>query len=484
MTNETTTLRIHDRNGAPHLDWSAAPTDVGGMIDKAKIVVRGTATFDTPNRLHEWLLQLPDTNMIGPQFFGHGSYVYQSGDRGTFRTRVSGGFTLGGAVDFKYSGRQTAIVAELTLNPTRTLNHLLARYRPEQLNVPAADFFVRAPDRETLKRGLDGNDNVVSGLSPFAPDRDVYLRDYLVLYEAKLQRLLMEELEAVGPADPLGFDGADVVRRVSATSIGADATRAEHTCGEVRLHWGDTQLSQIECFWERSVRAAVPWVWSFGDRCMGGARDVEISHYPPPGGEAVGRKGAALAVTISHDALGADRREKELVVYAKTCSRVRFEERYHTNLPRSISRNAGRGRDRLSALFREALRDAAARLNWDRLGELMRTAEVADPGDIFELADYVRDATEHTPTAFRPTLTALLLTGGITVGDTEYACPEAVARRLAFLGVVEPLRLVRHQRAQDGQRLRLTLQYEHLRAAFGYGEGAPPVVPQSFWENW
>ncbi|GAA0587188.1 hypothetical protein GCM10008942_40260 [Rhizomicrobium electricum] len=472
MTNEPTAYdRFRDSRHLPPLDWQVCPTAGEAFIDKTKIILPGTIEFANDHLLRQWFLQLAE-NMLDHECRLFGNPDCRSTRYWSIET-VTHGWTIGAELTVKPAGSRANWTLALNLNPTRTLVHLQSRYQPcEFHSLFGREFFVAQPAAHASIRSLDQHDNMLLGR--YVPGaqraRERYLSVFLETFELGLQRLVQELLCETAPGRFFTYDGPSITWPQAASDGHHDSSAA----ATVRVNWGEISLSQCEVYWERRVARALPWMRAFADHALAAARDVRIRRYETERELVVAREAGSLVVTIPLDATRSRHKaEKELVVYAKDDDRIRFEVRYHSNLPDVISNSAPRDFRRLSSLFMAARADALTRLPWLRFGEIMREAPPVPASELIPLVDFIRQETERHPGAFRGALEALLLTGGISETDGGGWASAELLTRLVRRGVLEPSRLVRHQRGT--KRYRLARRYLGLLTLFRLPGEAEPL---------
>lgn len=166
------------------------------LFDRVRIKVQGSVIAASDDALRQFALQIGDTGRRGrSQLFGEGKW---SGNR--FTTPVVRGTTLAsGSLTVLASGPGARIDIDLSVNPMRTLSHLLDRVRPDEFTslTPTA-FFAAQPEPTASERSLDGNDNMVSDFRRLGGTVDeARLRAnaaFLSAYEGQLRALLIETL--------------------------------------------------------------------------------------------------------------------------------------------------------------------------------------------------------------------------------------------------------------------------------------------------
>lgn len=165
-----------------------------------------------------------------------------------------------------------------------------------------------------------------------------------------------------------------------------------------------------------------------------------------------------------------NRRNRELAIYAKTGTRVRFEVRYFADLPDAINAGASAGPERLAELLLSARRDAhEQRLNWSSFAQIMDEAEAPEAASLILLADIVRQEVVTRGGDFRTVLESLLLTGGLSSSGASGISPERLCQALVRRGVLSNVRLVANQRGPG--RYPLDPAYRSLRRALREARG-------------
>src|SRR6185437_12475599 len=181
------------------------------------------------------------------------------------------------------------IVVNLTLNPTRTLSHLLERFgREDFTDLRPAEFFRLAPRVAAHALSLDGRDNMLSDFQEVGGTaflgRVRHLNEFLREYEEALQRLLIAHLCPVEQAYEYASDGGDLVAR--------------NPLYEVRLQWGGLSLRQCEVLWERRTDHALAFVNQLAKQCFAGARDVRAHVYDRADRPTLERNGGSVSLLL------------------------------------------------------------------------------------------------------------------------------------------------------------------------------------------
>ncbi|WP_157799379.1 hypothetical protein [Qipengyuania seohaensis] len=332
----------------------------------------------------------------------------------------------------------------ISVNPMRTLGHLLDRYRFDDLTaIEPTDFFAAAPEPTAANLTLDGNDNMVSDYRSFAGTvHRTYLQrvaEFLALFESNLRSKIFAEL---CPAS-IGFDRHEE----GATSLGRNDDV------EVRLDWGDLTVSQAEVCWERYDPDALDKAHEFARQILVSARSASVDTYGGRRGPTVGRNLGAVSTQLPLTPSG----DVSLAIYAKARDRLRIEIRYRKDLPEKV-------RARLPANphltdWLNAISEAASeRLSAHDFARLTQPVREAHEEALADLLDAVADVTTKAGGKRRPIFLELLRHGSITATNHHGTAPTRILERLASRGVLEHVRLVKKD-SKIGRRYRLTEKY-------------------------
>jgi len=448
--------RERNRGGVRWLDWSVPPAPEEGLIDRTKVRIRGTVFASNEAELRAYAHSLTDSVLVGPRFFGS---VSRSAN-GSFILSILNGWSVAGRVELRPRAAGVgSFLLRLDLNPTRTLAHLLERYPAGEWPLFWGLDFFRVEDEAPATATLDRRDNFIQDFSQVGgtayASRARSLSRYLEIYERALARLVQDLFCPPAADQRVTYENSRIV--------------AEGDGRRVEIEWGSLSLLQCECYWERASPSALAFVRHVADRLLGAARAVSVNAYELDGRLRLEREEGALSVAI-----GQGRGSTTLAIYAKAHDRVRFEVRYYDgDIPQSVRNAGGTGLYRLSNMLAAVRADAAHRIRWDGLREALEVWEREPrPLDLIELAESVRAATHALPEAFRPTLEALLLTGGVSASDGAGGCPHAVVAQLAAAGVVERIRLVPYE-VEAGRRYALTRRFRHLARALSSAGHTP-----------
>jgi hypothetical protein len=450
--------RERNRDGVRQLDWNRSPEAGEALIDRMSIKVRATVEGDTNDSIRDYAALLNPGGGFGVLdgsrlLFGAGHW---RGDKFVQPVVIGTSVSSGSLEIYKDRARPAAgINIKLTLNPTRTLAHLLARHRREDFrNLPSDHFFGLAPRVPAQSVTLDGGDNMLADFDqvggPAYLARVRHFSSFFAEYEVALKRLIAAHLCPVEQGYAYDLDGGDFVAV-------SDRYR-------VRIQWGRVGLLQCEVYWERAHDSALAFVRRLANQALGAARTVTINTYGFVGRPSLEREGAATSVLLPL----ASQSPIALATYAKAQNRVRFEVRYLADMPQDV-RDAAAGQTRLSGLIDAVRTDAVRRLPWRGLGLLMAEREVPDPLAVVDLAEGVRLATEGHAGLFRPVLESLVLTGGVTDGGERGAIPSSVVNALVRRGIVERVRLRRREDRVSGRRYRLTGRFDGVASPMTLG---------------
>jgi hypothetical protein len=358
--------------------------------------------------------------------------------------------------------QEGTLTVDVVGNPTRTLSALLAQYgnraefRARIFGIGAFDFFAPPSPENILPRSLDGGDNYLPehpaaratlGPDPFA----IFMPIYLEKLRELIGCILSEQ------SGEIAIAGQDQ------TFVSRDGT--------TRLRWGEASVPQIETYFERFHRRAQAAVRTAGTALIDGDPEIHMRLFPErdalPGLE---RLADLFGISASIN-LGLDNRH-DLVVYAKTGRRIRFEVRRlrrgrYSAVP--ISEDTARASPvdvRLLHIMLDVERHDARRLvRWETLFRMFDEPDTPGIGDLTAMISAISDAAGSSHGAFRLLLDRLIIDGGVSSGaDTHIT--DAAIRSLVRAGVLEegrlrtrrpPSQLVRYQLAGDYRWLRQRL---------------------------
>jgi hypothetical protein len=397
------------------------------LFDRVRIKVQGSieATSDDAVREFGRKIGARDPNDKG-RLFGAGQW---SGGRLT--ARVVKGTTLGkGRLVVLASGLDARIDIEASINPMRTLGHLLDRVRLDDFATLApGDFFAVQPVPTARARSLDGNDNMVSDPTrlggSFEEERLRANAAYLSVFEDKLRTLLIEALCPRDAGYEYRRDGDDVVADDGATIV--------------RLDWSRLTVSQCEVCWERTKTNAVATVAGLASAVLAGARAASLRH----DGLHQERTGGAVTLKVPLIPSGG----VELAIYAKDEGRIRLEVRYKNDVPQSVRERVRRSaKGRLSAWFDAFRKDALPRVPWAEMHTIDTISLPLSTEHILDLVEAVDARVGGDQKRRRFILEALLSTGGVTATGPEGLAPAAVLNAIGKDGFIQYVRLI----AKDG----------------------------------
>ncbi len=349
------------------------------------------------------------------------------------------------------------VTVDIVANPTRTLAALLVRlgggadFRFRIFRMEAFDFFASPNAEQSLPPSLDGGDNYLPehpgardalGPDPFSTFMPIYLAHLREL----VARILAEhtvEMRVEGSEQVFSSDD-----------------------GSMRLDWGEAKVPQIETYFERFHRHAQAAVRTAGSAVIDGDTNVVLRlHNARSVVPYVERSGDRFAVAASIN-LGLDNRH-DLVVYAKTERRIRFEVRRsrrgrYDSVPeteRVATRNAVD--ERLLRIMLDVERHDAERLvRWRDLFEAFDEPDTPGIGDLAALITAISSAS-GSGEVFRLILNRIVVDGGISAG-TDARVPNEVLARLVRVGVLERARIRTRRPNSQLDRYRLTGMYRSL----------------------
>lgn len=192
-------------------------------------------------------------------------------------------------------------------NPTRTLAHLLHRYRGDNDcadrmgELSAFEFFSKTPD---VPVGLDGGDNLIvdTDAAILGFGNDIFSA-FLPIYAAKLRSLAMILLSH------------DPYEAVHSEIGGADVLTSDS--GIVRIDWDRAQAPQMETYFERYHGSARAVVRSAAQNVLTKLDRAIVRHHLSDTG--FEREGDLFSMRCALPY------ERTLSAYAKTADRLRFE---------------------------------------------------------------------------------------------------------------------------------------------------------------
>ncbi|MEO6389345.1 MAG: hypothetical protein ABIT16_02435 [Croceibacterium sp.] len=305
-------------------------------------------------------------------------------------------------------------------NPTRTLAHLLRRYRGDSgcadrmSELSTWDFFSKSRD---VPVGLDGADNFIADADAalLAFGDDIFTA-FLPTYVAKLRALTMALLSH------------DPFEEVHSEEGGADVLTSDD--GIVRIDWDRAQAPQMETYFERYHGSARAVVRSAAQNVLTKLDHAIVRHHLS--GASFERESDLFSMRcqLPYD--------KTLSVYAKVGDRLRFE----------ISRKrAGRYTDplqpgpsgRLLSMFSSERRALLTACRWQVVGELFAEHQVPVADDLLALIEIVNRCCATVGIAAEPVLETLMIDGGLSMTSEN----SAVVHALAHAGLIARITLRR-----------------------------------------
>lgn len=430
--------RERNRHGISRYLGEPAAGPLAAMFDRVSLKVSGSVAYADTASLSAYAEAIGSPSFLlgRPHISGK---RWQCSERGGDKTTISRC-----KMALWYSeDRPAQFSLELTVNPTRTLTHLLdAHTYAELASLSPRAFFTAQASPAAAEITLDGRDNMVADFRAFsgtvAQTRLQRVAEFLTLFERNLLSLMLEEM--CPPS--LGFEeiGAE----------GGQSRRNERL--QVSLHWADLTVSQAEVCWEWHEPEAVSQAHALAEMAFLSARSTDISFFPLAG---IARELGSPSVRIPLNN-GID-----LAIYAKARERLRFEVRYKAKLGEKL-RNKLRPRPHSLVRWFDLIReDAHPRVPWQRLDDALSISHPPDTDLLADLLDGIATAARTNAQVRRDLLLNLLRHGGVTSTGPKGAFPEGVMKRLAATGVVEHIRLVPRD-ASRGRRYSLARRFQSL----------------------
>lgn len=441
-------MRERNREGLRSWLDRRSPDFGEARIDKIVVKLSGRIRSESADAISSYISHLNSIDPVGtPKLFTN------FGTRPPLRSSVRSDHWTIQSGDVQISGRSSDVQREirisLSMNPTRTLQHVLGEHDFQDLaRLSPREFFLCDPrvEAEVRRVTLSRSDNALLGRRNLggaeAEYRAVRWREYLDIFEAQLRCLVIETFL---PAE-LGFEG------------GALHGSGETAFGQVYvgLDWADLTVAQAEVFWERHCDSAPSVARQIANRGVAAASRAAVRLFPREGvvtgtGEessqsrvAVARENNAYLLSVPLN------RSVGVVVYAKLEDRLRFEVRYLRSVTRELRVAPSRTEARaLAAWIDDLVRDALNRLPWAELRSLAHDSgdEVCLPSLIASLADALREACDRRGISgwFEPAFRELLREGGVSLCRAGQSNEVKVMERLARKGVVQRPRLLRRE---------------------------------------
>jgi hypothetical protein len=428
------------RHGIKNFDVDV-PQPREALLDRVELRLRGTLVSPCEDGFARFAERVSEGSAM--PLFGK---MQRRGGR--WEASVVGGSTISsGRLTIHHKGPDAWLDLTLVVNPTRTLAHLLDRFRFEEFErLDATTFFSRSPMPSSPNRTLDGRDNMVSDFLTFSGSvHSTFLQRvarYLEKFERALVRYVVDEL------CPPEYQ-CEVVARDGMVITSNDTV-------QLTLDWGGLTVSQCEVCWERHDPAALERVDSLAAAVLTAARSATVGTHGLRDGSSVDRNLGALSVKMP---IVPDR--IALAVYAKALDRLRFEVRYSSNLPDEVGARLPQPPRRLTDWF-DAIRDeAATRVPWGNLQQLLVPAEDANIDVLAEFLDAIADVTSKARPKRRSLLRQLLRHGAVSATNRDGDAPSTLLERLADRGILQHARLVGRD-AKRGRRYCLTDRYRAL----------------------
>lgn len=358
------------------------------------------------------------------------------------------------------NGNEGGIIVDLSVNPTRTLASLIARFgeqgdfRARIFMMDCLTFFgVATAGPSAAPPSLDGGDNYL----PEHPSARELLGDdpfvaFMPIFLGQLQALISRVLSEHDAG--LELDGSEQV------ILSAD--------GSIRLDWGNASAPQIETYLERFHRNAVAAVRGAATSILDADTASRVTLYPayqvqPELERSADRLSLTAVVNMTVDS------RHTLSVYAKTPTRIRFEVRRHRR-GRYTNHQSGEDQaDRASHLRRllhilldVERHDAYRLIQWSDLFGFFEEPDVPAIGDLAYVMGAIFQAANGSSELFNLLTERLLIDGGLAVGVDGRIARSAVAH-LERAGVIEKGRIRHRHTPSQIARYRLVGPYRPLR---------------------
>lgn len=432
-----TSVRERNRGGLRSVFSDSAPSAEEARFDRIEIGV-SAEIIGSRQAISEYINFLNDESDAFVRGDVRDKFLNQFGNQGYKRqTQVrEGRWTIGGDAAVTLTARGARLDLRLKLNTTRTAQHALSVAGYEDLAaLPVFEFFRLRPEvvRQTRSQTLTRSDNALLGTNRLGGNEAAFRfernQQFLRTYEAKLIELIQETFMPSELGFPLGERSGHGT--LPSGSIG------------VSFAWAQLRVTQAEIYWERAHSSAFSFARQLAGRLMDAAPSAKLRRYFPNEPERVERQGDSLLVTVPQ------RKNLDLVVYAKTLDRVRFEMRYQQNLSNILRRRPTTSSESPLMPWLERLAEhASLAVPWDGVREMMPTSPSTDPLELFStFADNVRLACEQVGriSEFARIMSYLLEGRGISEGG-EFDPDGRLIRALAAHQVLIQVPLRRRSR--------------------------------------
>lgn len=340
---------------------------------------------------------------------------------------------------------------ELSVNPTRTLAHLLARsdvpdgeqdFWGAIVDLPPVVFFERA-ETGTIPPSLDnGRDNWLppSRVMRERIGRDVWERFLPIFCDQVRQfcNLLLTEFPVATANEP------DNVMLTPA--------------GRVSVAWGGVRVSTIECYFERFHSQAVAATRWGGHALLAADHSVEFWRYIP--------EASSFHREMDRFSIGVKLTDRtRLAIYAKRRDRLRFEVRRIGKGDYSRLSSPADGHGRMVDIMNQERANLIGAVQWGAVGKMLAGPDYPTVHDTGELIDQICAAARGEAPVIAATLKALLLEGAVS----ETNAPQQVIQQLLRRGVVEHVRIRRRDLNGMPKRYALTAPYRDIHISFADG---------------
>ena len=322
-------------------------------------------------------------------------------------------------------------------NPTRTLAHLLHRFRSSDdiqqavAEISAVEFFTATSDAPL---SLDHQTNWLADpdLAHRAFGDDVFTA-FLPVYVMQL-RAISSLLVSPDLYSGVVEEGADDVIRSDAY--------------EVRLDWARAAAPQAETYFERHHGSAQAVVRSAAQNVLTKLDHATVRHYLYETG--FERRGDLFSMRCRLP------QDRELSMYAKDRNRLRFEvsRKKAGRYPAPVQPGAS---GRLLAILASEREGLLTALQWRVVGELLSEHPVPVVADLVALVTLTASACAESRTSLHATFSALVADGGISETESNTALIASLVRS----GVIERTTL---RRRDHGMPRRFALRDPYLAA--------------------